>query len=88
MHYADETEDISIIEFLLGLGSNPNVKNIYGKSPLFTAIHLKNESAVELLLEHDSDVNSHDSRGTTPLEIAKVINNKKILELLVKYGAK
>lgn len=71
-------EDIATL--LLAHGVNPNVGNIYGRSPLMSAISFGHEKIISLLLKYGSDVNQKDLFGESPLQ--KASQNPKLLKLL------
>lgn len=68
----------------LQLGTNFNIVDEYGQTPLNIAIKKNNELIVSYLIEGEVDVNSYDKRGFCPIHLAAINANKKILTLLLK----
>ncbi|MCA0989852.1 M48 family metallopeptidase [Pseudalkalibacillus hwajinpoensis] len=68
LHYAAEyPEDEKMLETLLELGMNPDIKDDYGMTPLMVASQNGFVSKVELLLGAGADPNLEDQEGWTPL---------------------
>ena len=78
MNYQDENGDtfllkavkyncsFEIIEFLLKLGSNPNLFNNEGNSPLHYSLSHGNYKITNLLLNHDADETHCNNKGLIP----------------------
>lgn len=75
-----------MVELLLNHSADPNIKNDFGRTPLFVAIHKGDKQSVTLLLAHAGKVNIKDKRGTTPLHFAVLAGQKEIAELLRQHG--
>jgi len=79
-----------IVRLLLAAGSDVNVRDIFGSSPLHNfAAHI-GPDCVRLLLEHGAQVNAKDESGETPLMSAlfsETENSVNIVKLLLEYGA-
>ena len=100
LHSAIEFESaydpIVKLKLLLDYGSDPNVKNMYGDTPLHQATNPDtNDEFIKILLENGADPNVKDKFGRTPLHFH--FNNYTIphndnssivkLKLLLDYGA-
>jgi ankyrin repeat protein len=63
-------KDPEIIKVLLKKGSDVNVRNIEGKTPLYMAIEQNRPQYVSVLLEGNSNLFAADNSGVTPFEKA------------------
>ena len=99
LSYACFMSNVEIVEYLLKKGSNPNIKNIYGITPLKYAIqsgnsiNKENIEIVKLLLDYKSNMDQTDDRGYNPLMIAMLsynaalIKDDSVIKLLINNGA-
>lgn len=93
---------LNILKYLIENGSEINMRNKYGETPLLTFIRFSgahssgekpNENnnfiVVEYLLENDADPNlvEENSGFQTPLTYCSFHPGLKIMKLLIKYGA-
>jgi ankyrin repeat protein len=58
LHHACNKENMNAMKLLLNANANPNTKNVYGGTPLNTAMCLFQVEAVLLLLNHKAYINS------------------------------
>lgn len=83
---------IELIGMLLTKGSDFNVKDKEGNSPLHNAIRISFQSdnfeVVELLIKSGVDVNAKNNKYESPLKCAILGKDKKMVDLLRRYGAK
>jgi ankyrin repeat protein len=64
------------------------VKNGWGKTPLFEAVKLGQYEAVVILLNHGADIEAvHDPSGETPIHLAASRGSFDVFRLLVHKGA-
>ena len=78
LHYAISCDkDMRLLDFLLRRGADPNIRDFYGKSPVFMA---DSERLTNLgtLLRYGADPNARDAESQTPLmdcsvEVATVL---------------
>ncbi|HYK89376.1 MAG TPA: ankyrin repeat domain-containing protein [Acidobacteriota bacterium] len=80
-------KNISMVEFLLNHGADPNRAGSGDATPLWKAIRDENNSIFEFLLNHGADPNRPDSHGDTPLRMAAGWRKKSMVESLLKHGA-
>ena len=89
LHIAAYTGQIQILEKLICLNADVNVRDTYEMSPLYYAAYLGDVKPVELLLKHNADVDSFSSFiEETPLSIALDKGHVNVVELLLKHNAK
>jgi len=70
----------SILEYLLGLGANPNVLDINGEAP----IHMvQNPKSAELLIEAGANVNIQNKEGNTGLHEAIFIQDYELIKIFI-----
>ncbi|MBR4508599.1 MAG: ankyrin repeat domain-containing protein [Elusimicrobiaceae bacterium] len=75
-------EYIETVKLLIAKGADVNIKDDYGRTPIFNA----SEEKVKLLIAAGADVNVRDVSGMTPLDYATT--DEEIKKLLIKQGAK
>ena len=80
--------DLQIVDILLDLGADHNLKNKKGETPLLCAVELNNKDAVESLLFAKADPNAKNNSGCGPLVKAAGQANKEIMALLIQNGAR
>jgi len=66
---------------------DPNVKDVFGRTPLHLAVMVGRRDVVELLLSRGADPNARDAAGQTPLHWAVGEGHVDIVELLLERGA-
>ena len=66
---------------------DPNVKDVFGRTPLHLAVMAGRRDVVELLLSHGADPNARDAAGQTPLHWAVGEGHVDIVELLLERSA-
>lgn len=87
LHLALNSNDDSMVHYLIQKGVNTHIKNHYGETPLHAATIANKHEIVSALLEKDtSQINSKDKKGNTPLHYA-VHRSESITELLIEYNA-
>ena len=70
-----------------GKGTDPNLKDSYGKTELIIASHYGYKDIVKLLLDKGADPNIQDNNGQTALMYASSFGHKDIVELLLDRDA-
>lgn len=71
-----------ILNYLLHLGANPNIKTEDGAPPLTFAVWMGHIEAVEVLLSYGADPNIVDCDGGTPIQMASEKGRYQILKML------
>ena len=88
LHYAAETGQARIAEYLLDQGTGPDVLDDRGDTPLHFAAESKGSEVAELLIARGADVNTTDADwGFTPLHEAAYHCNIRVAELFIERGA-
>ena len=80
--------DIEAVKEFLVAGTDVNVKDGWGWTPLHNAAWWGHKEIAELLLANGADVNAKDDGGDTPLDVAILRNDKETADLLRKHGGK
>ncbi|KAL7817986.1 ankyrin repeat-containing domain protein [Trichoderma aethiopicum] len=81
-----ETGHRSIFDLLVSSGTDVDLKDQDGQTPLFFAVRSGRESIVEELLERGANPNSINDRGKTPLFYAAENGYRTIASKLLRYG--
>lgn len=79
--------NFEIVDELLNLGADPNLKNMWGDTPLVTALLRRHSEIAQDLLSHGALVNEPDSTGATPLIEACARSQGVTVATLLKVGA-
>lgn len=78
---------IRAAEILLAKGSDINMKDYNGRTPLYVAVCNQFLAMVQMLLRNGANVNEKNKHGWTPLYLAIVNGNIEIIKTLLDYGA-
>jgi ankyrin repeat protein len=76
-----------VMQQLIQLGHETNVKDSYGRTPLSWAAQDGCDAVVRILLENRADPNSKDKDGLSPLSWAAISGHETVAELLLEKGA-
>ncbi len=87
IHKAAFEGDVGCIKKLMDEGVDPNVRDVFGRTPLHLAVQAGHRGVVELLLNYGADPNARDAAGQTPLHWAVACGHADIEELLLERGA-
>ena len=79
--------DAERIKELLEKGTDPNIRDGSGNTPLHFAASKGCVEVARLLLEHGADPNAQDKSGKTPLHVAAFNGHVDVVRLLLEYGA-
>ncbi len=82
LHFAAQFNSAPITEALLQAGAKPDLKDLFGNTPLFTAVfNSRGEGAViGLLRVAGADPHAANDSGVTPLGLARTINNFNVAQ--------
>ena len=81
------TAAIPILEMLLEKGTNPNITNWIGVTPLHTMAEQGDTERAEIIIKHGADLNPIDGNRQTPLHLATERFQKEVITLLLDKGA-
>lgn len=87
LHYVVQRRDLTWVRFLLQQGTNPNLADNSGVTPLQIAAQLGFVEGLEALVEGGATVDVADATGETPLIGAVHRRDVEIVKLLLKHGA-
>ena len=79
LHLAAEFQDIAAIEYLINLGCDPNLPDVYGQTPLHIAISIDIDAAIQndqpleykatkKFIELGADITVKENQGKTPID--------------------
>ena len=85
---AARTGNIEAVKQYLAAGTDVNVVNNWGETPLYHAAANGHKEVVKLLIAKGADVNAKDERGKTPLDWAISGKHPETADLLRKHGGK
>jgi ankyrin repeat protein len=77
----------NLIKELIEKGTDVNVRDIFDKTPLLSAIRYKHLEIVKYLIEEGADVNARSMSSQTALHWAIYNGHSEIVECLVENGA-
>lgn len=83
LHFAGQEKFVKVAAFLLERGANPNVQDIHGNPPLWTAIFnaklpTDDQGVVKLLLKHGANPDNVNNHGKTPRFMYQTFHGKDI----------
>ncbi|XP_031626099.1 apolipophorins-like [Contarinia nasturtii] len=85
-HGAVLGENLRAIEELLANGTDVNIRDRNGRTPLFTAARNGRHIMVESLLRNGAHINLKDYYGAAPIHTATSEGHKRVVEILIKNG--
>ena len=85
LHYACDEGNLKIVEILLEVKCDPNIKNIHKQTPLHLSAKRGYFDISKLLIEHGAQLNLYDSEKNTPIHY--VCQNNSV-ELLIFFLTK
>jgi hypothetical protein len=88
LHRAAVYSNREMVDFLLDNGANIEAEDMYGYTPLFSAVFRSYDTEVlKALLKKQANVNKKDVFGMTPLHVAAFRNHGEAAKFLLEYGA-
>jgi len=87
IHAAALMGDIKAIRQHIEAGTDLDMKDQYGSTPLVVAITFDRTEVAGTLMEAGADVNGRNNDGSTPLHTAAFLCRVEIVQLLLDHGA-
>ena len=87
MTIAIHFNQIEIVKLLIGKGTNLELCDGAGSSPLSGAVHQNNLDIVKLLVENGASINTRDGYGGSPFHNAVSEKHMEILTFFMENGA-
>lgn len=87
LHYAARHSDAAILNGLLALEVNIDVKDSQGRTPLFSAVESGSIESAHRLLQNGANVYVKDDLGVTVLYLAVECGFMGIVKVLLEFGA-
>ncbi|HRQ44819.1 MAG TPA: ankyrin repeat domain-containing protein [Candidatus Goldiibacteriota bacterium] len=87
VHYAVNSGNCEIAEYLIRHGADINAKDQFGRTPLLLAVEKEKEDIIEMLVKNKANVNIKSKNEVTALSKALERHNDKIVNLLKANGA-
>lgn len=79
--------DLQAVRKMIQQGCDVNMRDEFGRSPIFTASQFGHVSIVELLIEKGANTFARDDDGWTVLHVAASSGYKDVTETLIKHGS-
>lgn len=87
LHWAIYYNDLALVNSLLALGADVNLRNNYGASPFFQAAINVNPEVIEALLDAGADPNESFADGQTAIMVIARTNKLDAARVLLDKGA-
>jgi ankyrin repeat protein len=86
LHFSCQNQSIEMTKFLIDKGSEINVIDTHGNTPLARAVFSSRGrgEVIKLLLDAGADKTKKNNHGISPLDLAKSIANYDIAKFLVE----
>ena len=80
LHFIGQNRLTDLAKYFLEKGADPNIQDIHGNTPLWTAIfnERQNSKVVKLLLRHGANPDITNKYGKTPRTMYETLNNADI----------
>jgi glyoxylase-like metal-dependent hydrolase (beta-lactamase superfamily II) len=85
--FAAQEGHLEIVAYLVGVGADPNARNVRNETPLIYAASTGHAEVVEYLLAHGADPGIRTVDGDTALDLATMQESYRIVRLLEAAGA-
>jgi len=87
IHIASESKSVDILNMLIALKANLNIKNKLKETPIHFAVRSKIINNIDILLTQGVDLTSTTNTGETPMFYAMVSGDMRIINLLYNNSA-
>jgi ankyrin repeat protein len=85
IHIAAMSKNIDILDMLIALKANLNIRNKFNETPLHFAVRSKNQTNINHLLNQNIDLTAKNNKGETPIFYA--IKNSDLSSMRLLYNA-
>eukprot|EP00833_Pecoramyces_ruminatium_P013124 jgi/Orpsp1_1/1187156/evm.model.d7180000055804.1 len=85
--FSSETNNMTMVKFLIENGAEIDLDNLEGNTPLHMACKRNQHNIINYLIDHGSNINIQNHDGDTPLMIACFEKNFETVQYLVEHGA-
>jgi len=82
IHIASESSNVDILNMLIALKANLNIKNKINETPIHFAVRSKNIDNIDTLLSQGVDMSLSNIKGETPMFYAMTTGNLRIIKML------
>ena len=86
VHYASMSRYINILDMLIALKANLNIRNRFNETPLHLAVESKNQRNINHLLNQNIDLTAKNNKGETAVFYAVKNSDLSTLRLLYNAG--
>ena len=87
IHEAVMDGNKDMVGYLIANGSDVNMKNWYGNSPLHVAVSCGRVEILKFLIENGASVDAKDKYGDTPLHDSAQLGHVEVSKCLIENGA-
>ncbi len=87
LHYAVTSGKWEAVEILLLLGADPDLDDIYGNTPLITAVRANDLVIAEKLIRYGGSLTESDRQKSSPLHHAVALGNFQMTDMLLYYDS-
>ncbi|GAB5355553.1 hypothetical protein AAMO2058_000215200 [Amorphochlora amoebiformis] len=87
LHIACGAGEMKLVKYLLDNKASPNVKDIQGFPPLYTAVRMGGTEMVTALVEAKADVNALSPKNESPYELAIRQQKSELVSILEPFKA-
>ena len=74
--------NVTILEYLLKKGANPNLTDANGQTAVFLTVFTANIEVLQLLLNNNASISLRDKNNKLALDYALLMGNQNIIKLL------
>lgn len=87
IHIAAMSKNIDILDMLIALKANLNIRNKFNETPLHFAVKSKNQRNINHLLNQNIDLTAKNNKGETPIFYAVKNGDLSTMRLLYNAGS-
>ncbi|MEZ5337335.1 MAG: ankyrin repeat domain-containing protein [bacterium] len=87
LHYATKVDNVQLVERLLELGIEADIRDAHDQTPLDVAATYGMDQTLAVLLEHGADPQRQDRGGSVPILLAGGYGRTGAVRMLLAHGA-